>query len=163
MVYAPALGKLYAATADTPATCNGGGYRGHRSAPTWPARAWPGRRTSSGPIAARGGLTFVEKVPSLACRFAFLAEGLFDVAIASSNAHDWDMAAADLILEQAGGVMTNGDGTKLAYNRAVPRHRPLVRQRHAPSPAGARAARAIAPLSGAPLVGRLVACRPGLP
>ena len=124
VVYAPALDRLYAATAGGGATCNGAAIavsdrrklRGSRVA---------GPQNFVAPFASRGGLSFVEKVPSLACRFAFLAEGRFDVAIASSNAHDWDMAGADLILEEAGGVLTSGDGTKLAYNRAVPRHPPL--------------------------------------
>lgn len=124
VVYAPALDKLYVATADEPATCNGEPIAVSERQQLQGARV-AGPQNFVGPIAARGGLTFVEKVPSLACRFAFLAEGVFDVAIASSNAHDWDMAAVDLILEQAGGLMTAGDGAKLTYNRAVPRHPPL--------------------------------------
>ncbi len=124
VVYAPALDKLYAATAEAPATCNDRPIAVASRAQLGGARV-AGPQNFVGPIAARGGLTFVEKVPSLACRFAFLAEGLLDVAIATSNAHDWDVAAVDLILQQAGGLMTTGDGAKLAYNRAVPRHPPL--------------------------------------
>lgn len=124
VVYAPAQDKLYAATLATTSTCNGSPIA------VSPRDALSGARVAgpqnfAGPIAARGGMQFVEKVPSLACRFAFLAEGSIDIAIASSNAHDWDMAAVDLILQQAGGVMTTGDGVKLAYNKAVPRHPPL--------------------------------------
>jgi myo-inositol-1(or 4)-monophosphatase len=124
VVYAPALDKTYAATADAPATCNGHPITTGSRVQLEGARV-AGPQNFVGPIAARGGLTFVEKVPSLACRFAFLAEGRFDVAIASANAHDWDMAAVDLILHQAGGRLTDGNGSPLAYNRAVPRHRPL--------------------------------------
>ena len=124
VVYAPALNKIYAATADEAATCNGAPIRVSSTTNLAGAKV-AGPQNFVGPIAARGGMTFVEKVPSLACRFAFLAEGTLDVAISSSNAHDWDMAGVDLILEKAGGIMTTGEGAKLAYNRATPRHPPL--------------------------------------
>lgn len=124
VVYAPALDRLYAATLDHAATCDGAPITVSSRAGLAGARvAGPANYVT--PIATRGNLTYVEKVPSLACRFAFLAEGRFDVAIASSNAHDWDLAAADLILERAGGSLTGADGRKLCYNRAMPRHPPL--------------------------------------
>ena len=124
VVYAPAIDRFYAATDDAPALCNGEPIRVSTRTALAGARV-AGPQNFVAPIAARGGMTFVEKVPSLACRFAFLADGRLDVAVASSNAHDWDMAGVDVILEQAGGLMTTADGTKLAYNRAVPRHPPL--------------------------------------
>lgn len=124
VVYAPALDRLYAATAEQDATCDGAPITVSTRTELSGARV-AGPQNYVAPIAARGGLTYIEKVPSLACRFVFLAEGRFDVAIASSNAHDWDLAAADLILERAGGSLTGADGNKLRYNRATPRHPPL--------------------------------------
>ena len=124
VVYAPALEKLYTAVDDGTAACNGKPIAVSNRSELNGARV-AGPQNFVGPIAERGGMQFVEKVPSLACRFAFLAEGLLDVAIASANAHDWDMAAVDLILARAGGLLTDGDGSALAYNRAVPKHRPL--------------------------------------
>ncbi len=65
-------------------------------------------------------------VPSLALRIAHVADGLTDIAYGTGNAHDWDLAAADLLVHEAGGRLTSADGEPVRYNRAVPRHPPLV-------------------------------------
>ena len=124
VVYVPALGQLYVATAGGGATREGRALEVSGRAELAGASV-AGPQTFVGGFAARGHMTFAEKVPSLACRFVRVAEGVFDVGMSSSNAHDWDLAAADLILEEAGGLLTDGTGAKLAYNKAVPRHPPL--------------------------------------
>jgi len=71
---------------------------------------------------------------SLALRIARVAQGVFDVAIAGGSSHDWDLAAADLLVHEAGGALTSVDGTAVIYNGAEPRHGLLVaagRNRHA--------------------------------
>ena len=71
---------------------------------------------------------------SLALRLARVAEGTFDAAIAGGNSHDWDLAAADLLVHEAGGALTSFGGGTVTYNRPVPRHVMLVaagRDRHA--------------------------------
>jgi myo-inositol-1(or 4)-monophosphatase len=71
---------------------------------------------------------------SLALRLARVAEGTFDVAIAGGNSHDWDLAAADLLVHEAGGAISPLGGGVVTYNRPVPRHGMLVaagRERHA--------------------------------
>jgi myo-inositol-1(or 4)-monophosphatase len=65
-------------------------------------------------------------VPSLALRMAYVADGRLDVAFASGRAHDWDLAAADLLVHEAGGRLLNAAGDRLTYNAPVPRHPPLV-------------------------------------
>src|SRR5262245_44194480 len=40
-------------------------------------------------------------IRSLALRFARVADGSYDVALASSNPHDWDLAAVDLLVHEA--------------------------------------------------------------
>src|SRR5829696_8804299 len=57
---------------------------------------------------------------SLALRLAFMAEGRTDLAFAKSAAHDWDIAAADIIVREAGGRLTWLDGTEIVYNRRHP-------------------------------------------
>ena len=56
-------------------------------------------------------------IPSLAMRVAYVASGQLDLAVARSGAHEWDLAAADLILSQAGGVLLDAAGRKLTYNQ----------------------------------------------
>jgi len=71
---------------------------------------------------------------SLALRLARVAEGTFDAGIAGGNSHDWDLAAADLLVHEAGGALTSFEGVAVTYNRPVPRHGTLVaagRERHA--------------------------------
>ena len=73
------------------------------------------------------------KVFSLALRIARVAAGTLDLAFASSNSHDWDLAAADLLVHEAGGALTTFAGLKLIYNRADLLHGALVaagRARH---------------------------------
>ncbi|MDH4440237.1 MAG: 3'(2'),5'-bisphosphate nucleotidase CysQ [Rhizobium sp.] len=59
----------------------------------------------------------VEHIPSLAYRLALVADGRIDGTLVKQNAHDWDLAAADLILSRAGGALTDLDGHALVYNR----------------------------------------------
>ena len=65
-------------------------------------------------------------IPSLAYRIALVARGDLHLAIARASAKDWDLAAADLILTQAGGRLSDLDGAPLAYNCPDPRHGALV-------------------------------------
>ncbi len=78
------------------------------------------------PVAEKLGLFAQPKVPSLALRFAQVASGDFDVAVASTDAHDWDIAAADLILHEAGAQLLTIDGVPVAYNMAQTKHGILI-------------------------------------
>jgi hypothetical protein len=56
-----------------------------------------------------------------------------DVAFAGGDSHDWDLAAADLLVHEAGGAVTTIAGATLCYNGAIPTHGMLVaagRRRH---------------------------------
>jgi myo-inositol-1(or 4)-monophosphatase len=66
------------------------------------------------------------RVHSLALRFARVADGALDVAIAGGNSHDWDLAAADLLVHEAGGVMTALDGRVPIYTQPEPAHGILI-------------------------------------
>ncbi|MDH3195231.1 MAG: 3'(2'),5'-bisphosphate nucleotidase CysQ [Hyphomicrobiales bacterium] len=65
-------------------------------------------------------------VPSLALRFAMVADGAFDAAFARPNAHDWDLAACDLLVHEAGGILSELDGKPPQYNCPGFRHGALV-------------------------------------
>ena len=61
----------------------------------------------------------VTDVPnSIAYRVALVAGGVFDAAITMAATHDWDLAAADLIVREAGGIITSVEGVPPRYNRA---------------------------------------------
>ena len=65
-------------------------------------------------------------IPSLACRVVMVANGELDGAFARSGAHDWDLAAADLVLSESGGAIVDLSGRPLSYNRAKLGFPPLV-------------------------------------
>jgi len=66
------------------------------------------------------------KIHSLALRIARVAAGDLDAAFAARNSHDWDLAAADLLVQEAGGVLSDLAGRPLRYNAADPVHGALV-------------------------------------
>lgn len=121
VVHAPALHMTYAAAAGHGARLNGA------------AISVSGRGLLDGArLAAPAGfvkpllyshpMALLPKIPSLACRFAAVASGEIDCAIASPSAHDWDLAGVDIILHEAGGRLSAADGLDVVYNRRQPRH-----------------------------------------
>jgi myo-inositol-1(or 4)-monophosphatase len=65
-------------------------------------------------------------VPSLAYRIAMIADGSLDATFVKPNARDWDLAAADLILHEAGGSILDAGGNSLRYARENAGHGALV-------------------------------------
>ncbi|SCX04828.1 Inositol-1-monophosphatase [Agrobacterium sp. DSM 25558] len=64
----------------------------------------------------------IPHVPSLAYRLAMVSDGRIDGTLVKANSHDWDLAAADLILERAGGQLLDLSGAPLTYNRREVSH-----------------------------------------
>lgn len=60
----------------------------------------------------------VEDRGSAAYRLVLVAAGIFDATISLTSKCDWDLAAADLIVREAGGLATTHDGVVPRYNRA---------------------------------------------
>jgi myo-inositol-1(or 4)-monophosphatase len=59
---------------------------------------------------------------SLAYKLALVADGRFDGLLSLRASHDWDIAAAQLLVEEAGGRLTDAAGRAIVLNRDVPRH-----------------------------------------
>ena len=72
----------------------------------------------------------VPHVPSLAYRLAMIASGALDGTFVKPNSHDWDIAAADLILSETGGSLRNADGTTPLFATENPAHHILVAGNH---------------------------------
>lgn len=60
----------------------------------------------------------VENRNSVAYRLMLVADGSADASVSLSAKRDWDLAAADIILQEAGGLLTDACGTRLRYNGA---------------------------------------------
>ena len=65
-------------------------------------------------------------ISSMAYKLALVASGRFDAAVTLWPKNEWDVAAADLLVREAGGRVTDADGAGFAYNRADPGLRAVV-------------------------------------
>jgi myo-inositol-1(or 4)-monophosphatase len=66
------------------------------------------------------------RIPSLAYRLALVASGELDFAFATENSNEWDIAAADVLLAEAGARLVNAAGAPIRYNSATTRQSALV-------------------------------------
>ncbi len=133
-LYAPVTEEFFVAIAGEGATCNGAAIATTTGASLAHARIAGPKSFLDRFAAVAPPFTVVPRVRSLALRLARVAQGAFDVAIAGINSHDWDLAAADLLVHEAGGALTPVGGGPIAYNLPVSRHGMLVaagRARHA--------------------------------
>jgi myo-inositol-1(or 4)-monophosphatase len=123
VVHAPALDETYVAAAGRGVSLNGKAIVVSARERLEGARIG-GPRAMVEALDRRAGLALAlePKIPSLAYRIALVAKGAIDLAIASENAHDWDIAAADLILAEAGGTLVDARGEAIVYNREETRH-----------------------------------------
>jgi len=81
-----------------------------------------------------GEISLHPRIASLALRLCRVAQGSLDAAFAGGNSRDWDLAAANLIVQEADGKMTALSGDAILYNRREVGHGVLVaagRDRHA--------------------------------
>ncbi|WP_136636268.1 3'(2'),5'-bisphosphate nucleotidase CysQ [Pseudooceanicola onchidii] len=120
-IYLPVKGKLYSAATGRGAQLNGRPIRVSprdrltganviSAKPNYDPRHWP------------GGVPDVHRHyrPSLAYRMALVAEGRFDAMLTFRDSWEWDIAAGDLILREAGARITDRHGAPLRFNNAHP-------------------------------------------
>jgi myo-inositol-1(or 4)-monophosphatase len=84
--------------------------------------------------ASLGDIVLHPRIGSLALRLCRVAQGSLDAAFAGGQSRDWDLAAANLIVQEANGNMTALSGDAILYNRREVAHGVLVaagRDRHA--------------------------------
>lgn len=123
---APALGELYAAAK------GGGAWAGKTRLTVTAPTELSGARLAGprGWLRTKAiqnvGAALQPHISSLAYRLGSIAAARLDAAIASPRAHDWDLAAADLLVHEAGGRLTGLDGSVPLYNQEVPRHGALA-------------------------------------
>ena len=68
----------------------------------------------------------VQNRNSVAYRLVLVADGSADASVSLTAKRDWDLAAADIILSEAGGLLTDTGGAGLIYNRAQTTQSSLV-------------------------------------
>ncbi|QAY97304.1 3'(2'),5'-bisphosphate nucleotidase CysQ [Methylovirgula ligni] len=127
IVHAPALAETYVGVKDAGARLNGRAIEVSRRR-SFDAEAMVGGPFGFAQRLRSAGLEFelLPKIPSLAVRVSKVAAGALDAALISANAHDWDIAACDLIVTEAGGTLRSLRGRQPLYNRVHTMHGELV-------------------------------------
>ena len=123
VVHAPALGETYAAQAGRGATLNGVPLALDTAAGLRPDMRITCPKVLANALAVAGvAFAFQPKIASLALRIVKVASGVYDAGFATRNSHDWDLAAADLVLTEAGGILADLAGAPIVYNKPDPVH-----------------------------------------
>jgi len=68
----------------------------------------------------------VQNRNSVAYRVVLVADSSVDASVSLTAKRDWDLAAADVILHEAGGLLTDTSGAALIYNRPVTKQASLI-------------------------------------
>ena len=133
-VYAPVTQEMFLAVAGSGATLNGTPIAASAGGDLAGVKVIGPRRHLSWLAGMNANATPMPRIGSIALRLARVAQGELDVAFAGGNSHDWDLAAADLLVHEAGGALTTLTGDVLTYNRSELTHGALLaagRDRHA--------------------------------
>jgi len=121
VVHLPIREQTYAASIDAGATCNGApivpsaassitGAKILTTKPNLQAKHWS------------GAVPNLERHfrPSLAFRLCLVADGRFDGMLTLRDTWEWDVAAGDLIVSEAGGRVSDRQNQSPRYNNATP-------------------------------------------
>lgn len=123
VLFAPALAQTYLATADGVLTKNGIPFESAALDATRRMRVTGcDQMFAKVPPISMSHIERLKNVPSLAYRLAMVADGQLDATLVRANSHDWDIAAAHLILTNAGGRLEDASGAVPIYNRSTPVH-----------------------------------------
>lgn len=126
VVLRPATGQIYCAALGS------GAFRDNTAMRVSACSGLDGARVSlPGPLFRDAGfrdagVLKAGAVPSLALRLVKVADGELDGTITKHGPHHWDLAAADLIVHEAGGRLTNLSGALHDYSTEVTAHGPTV-------------------------------------
>jgi myo-inositol-1(or 4)-monophosphatase len=112
---APAQGKIWVAASGEGVTCNGeilsGSKREEFSGSRVPADEVPKLDSD---------LVTVAKPNSIAMRMTMVACDRADLVATLRWGNEWDIAAAHLVAQEAGGIVTDGLGRPIFYNKRTP-------------------------------------------
>ncbi|MFZ0025920.1 MAG: 3'(2'),5'-bisphosphate nucleotidase CysQ [Pseudolabrys sp.] len=125
-IYAPVSDEMFLALRDGGAMLNGAPIGVSPGATLAGARLAGPKRYLDRLSAITPEILAQPKVHSLALRIARVAHGRLDAAFASGGSHDWDLAAADLLVHEAGGALTEFSGRPLKYNGSESAHGALI-------------------------------------
>ena len=125
-VFAPVTEEMFVATVGNGATRNDVAMTATSGSELAGAKLGGPKRIVDWLTQRHPNLVAMPRIHSLALRIVRVATGELDAAIAGGSGYDWDLAAADLLVHEAGGAITGLDGKPLIYNKPEPVHSMLV-------------------------------------
>jgi myo-inositol-1(or 4)-monophosphatase len=122
VVHAPVTGETYHAVVGGGAFRDGAPVRVSGTAagsgrPRLAGSRWESRRGALEPLA---GVWELVPLGSTAYKMARVADGTVDAYLSVGPKGEWDVCAAQVVLEEAGGTVTRLDGSRVRYNRPDP-------------------------------------------
>jgi 3'(2'), 5'-bisphosphate nucleotidase len=132
VVYAPVFDKLYFAA-------RGAGSHRTDGKVTMPIKVAPATAGSTRLTVSRSHASEHETLQTKGCelivmgsslKFCLIAEGAADVYPRNGPTMEWDTAAAQCILEEAGGSVSDLEGNRIRYNKNVLRNPGFVAKAH---------------------------------
>jgi myo-inositol-1(or 4)-monophosphatase len=129
-IYRPMVEDFYAARHGRGATLNGNPLHVGNASGLSGARVL-GNASAVKHLQAKASVAAVATGNTpLAMRLARVAQGQLDAALSTTPKHDWDLAAGDLLVHEAGGAVTGLNGKVFTYNRAETRQANYVASSH---------------------------------
>ncbi|MCZ6908240.1 MAG: 3'(2'),5'-bisphosphate nucleotidase CysQ [Deltaproteobacteria bacterium] len=126
VVYNPVKDQLFMAVRDAGATLNECAIRISPREEAKGAHLLVSRSEPSRKFRLLADLYHLEQIGSIAYRLALVAGGKGDGTLTFHTIHEWDVCAGVMIVEEAGGVVVDGDGKDLRFNQPDPVFRGLV-------------------------------------
>lgn len=124
-VYRPVVEEFYAAVIGEGATLNGAPLAIPDTAVLAGARIAGNRKALNG-LAHAGIAGDISGALPLQLRLAYVAAGRLDGAVSIGKRNDWDLAAGELLVAEAGGAVSDALGEGYIYNRPDPWQQGLV-------------------------------------
>lgn len=121
-VYLPVMDLMFTASHDSQAMLNGEPIRVSRTSKLDGATVLAAKSNLHANHWRNGVPPLVRKFrPSLAYRLCLVAEGAYDAMLTLRECWEWDIAAGDLIVRQAGGAVTDKVNQPLRFNNRLPK------------------------------------------
>jgi myo-inositol-1(or 4)-monophosphatase len=125
VVFNPQRDEMFTAILGGGAACNGGALKVNQRDVLKGARLAASKKAIRTLGDAKADI-IARYVPSLAYRLAGVASGVYDGTISTGRAHIWDIAAAAVIVTEAGGLVTDVKAAPPVYTEQDHRVPPLV-------------------------------------
>ncbi len=123
VVYLPMKEKMYTASAETSSQLNGAPIS--TSVQDIDGASMLAAKSNLHEEHWKGSIPPVKRHfrPSLAYRLSLVAEGKFDAMLTLRDCWEWDIAAGDLIVRNAGGIASDRHSDALEFNNPTPKTR----------------------------------------